>query len=181
MLSIASAKAALASRRQQNQAPAATAPAARPAADQKPSQAAPKPERVEKKVGGENRNAERHPAAAIPSITGLRISPHGAEASLVNISASGVLAECGVRLQPGSVVTVNFEGTFQPTSADGRVARSSVASVAANGGLRYHVGISFTRPIVFDGAFIIATVASSEPGEQPRPATPAAPIVRNRW
>src|SRR5439155_18358275 len=126
-----------------------------------------------------NRNAVRHAAEAMPSITGLRISPHGAQASLVNISASGVLAECSVRLQPRSLVTVIFEGTFQPGSAEGRVARSSLASVAPHGALRYHVGISFTRPLVLDGALV--TKADDKKQGEPSIAAAPAPVVRNRW
>ena len=56
--------------------------------------------------GAENRDAPRRPASAVPSITGLRISPHGVDATLVNISESGVLAECGERLKPGDTVRV---------------------------------------------------------------------------
>src|SRR5215467_6613882 len=97
--------------------------------------------------GEENRDAPRRSASAVPSITGLRISPHGVEASLVNISESGVLAECGERLKPGSAVTVVFEGTFTPRTMEGRVARNSVSSMGTDGRLRYHVGISFAKPI----------------------------------
>src|SRR5215813_8245768 len=73
--------------------------------------------------GIEKRNAPRYPASEIPSITGLRMSPHGAEASLVNLSTTGLLAECAVRLKTGSTVTVQFEGTFTPATVHGRVAR----------------------------------------------------------
>src|SRR5690349_8621731 len=95
----------------------------------------------------DNRKAVRRAASAVPEITGLRISPHGVEARLVNISESGCLAECGERLKPGSSVTVVFEGSFTPRTMEGRVARNSVSSMGADGRLRYHVGISFGRPI----------------------------------
>jgi hypothetical protein len=118
----------------------------------------------------DNRTASRRPAAAVPSITGLRISPHGVEARLVNISETGVLAECGERLKPGSAVTVVFEGTFQPRTMEGRVARNSVSSMGADGRLRYHVGIAFARPI---------GLPPEEPAPAPvieEPAPAAAPI-----
>jgi hypothetical protein len=131
----------------------------------------------------EARSARRYPASAVPSITGLRISPHGVEATLVNISMTGVLAECGERLKPGSLLTVNFEGTFEPRTAEGRVARVSVASMGPNGRLRYHVGISFSNPIPLDA--ILAQ--PSPPAAAPKPApveettSPSARVVRNRW
>ena len=42
--------------------------------------------------------APRQPASAVPSIKGLRISPPGFKATLVDISGSGLLAEWGVAL-----------------------------------------------------------------------------------
>src|SRR3989442_7578870 len=87
----------------------------------------------------EHSRAPRRPASAVPSITGLRISPPGFKATLVDISTSGLLAEWGVALKIGEAVTVNFEGTFSPQSVGAQVVRSSVASMTS-GGLRYHVG-----------------------------------------
>lgn len=129
------------------------------------------------------RSARRYPASAVPSITGVRISPHGVEATLLNISTSGVLAECGERLKTGSSLTVVFEGTFEPRTIEGRVARNSVSSMGPDGRLRYHVGISFTKPIPLE-----AIVGRSAPdvrvpeskGSAHAAATPAA-AVRNRW
>lgn len=125
--------------------------------------------------GEENRDAPRRPASAVPSITGLRISPHGVEATLVNISESGLLAECGERLKPGSVVTVVFEGTFTPRSVESRVARNTVASMGKDGRLRYHVGIAFTKPLNL-----------GPDDSQPTKPAPEGPVLvqppaRNRW
>jgi PilZ domain-containing protein len=121
--------------------------------------------------GGDLRSATRYPASAVPAITGLRISPHGVEATLVNISESGVLAECGERLKPGSAVTVVFEGTFVPRSMEGRVARNSVSSMGRDGRLRYHVGISFGRPID------LGIVPEPEPVPEPAPTMTAAALA----
>jgi hypothetical protein len=156
----------------------------------------------------DNRTSSRRPATAVPGITGLRISPHGVEATLVNISETGVLAECGERLKPGSNVTVVFEGTFQPRTMEGRVARNSVSSMGADGRLRYHVGIAFARPIelppeeerapvveeapaapvatVEPPAVAVAAVPSSQQAAPAEPAEIVVPIVfpkavRNRW
>jgi len=127
--------------------------------------------------GEENRDAPRRPASAVPSITGVRISPHGVEASLVNISESGVLAECGERLKPGSAVTVVFEGTFTPRSVEGRVARNTVSSMGKDGRLRYHVGIAFTKHIDL-GPGPVDTAPEKPRTDGPAPAQPPA---RNRW
>ena len=127
--------------------------------------------------GEENRDAPRRPASAVPSITGLRISPHGVEAMLVNISESGVLAECGERLKPGSAVTVVFEGTFTPRNVEGRVARNTVSSMGKDGRLRYHVGIAFTKHISLGPGPVDST---PEKPQTEGPVLVQSP-ARNRW
>jgi hypothetical protein len=152
--------------------------------------------------GTEKRNAPRHPASDVPSITGLRLSPHGAEASLVNISTTGLLAECAVRLKTGSTVTVQFEGTFTPATVQGRVARCSVSRVSNTGMLIYHVGLAFDEAIRLPEeleraeAAMVETpapaAAAVQVPETPVVETPAAapappavehvrPTLRNRW
>jgi len=127
-------------------------------------------------VGGiERRAATRYPASLVPSITGLRMSPHGADAVLVNISETGLLAECTERLQTGSQVTVNFEGDFTRGSIGGQVVRVLVAAMANDGRLRYHIGIAFDSRIVLEGL----PMPSAKPAAA-APA-PAEPAVRNRW
>ena len=178
--------------------PAAPVQAGPPAGPSTPAEA-PGGDQPPAETPTEQRKAPRRPAALVPSVTGLRISPHGAGAMLVNISRTGLLAECSVRLQPGSPVTVNFEGTFQPASIDGRVARSAVASVAADGSLRYHAGINFSVPIVLEDlpeaepapfatpVEAAAPVAAALVTAAPVAAVPVAadevpvPVLRNRW
>ena len=95
----------------------------------------------------EHSAAPRRRASAVPSIVGLRISPPGLEATLVDISATGLLVEWGVALKIGQAVTVDFEGTFSPRSLEAEVVRTAVASMTADG-VRYHLGLAFTAPIV---------------------------------
>lgn len=95
----------------------------------------------------EHRKSGRRPAATVPEITGVRLKPHGADATLVNISTSGILVECASRIKPGTAVIVVFEGTFSPAQVEARVARSSVAIMHKGGGLAYHTGIAFNHPI----------------------------------
>jgi hypothetical protein len=95
----------------------------------------------------------------VPAIAGILISPPGYRADLVDISASGLLAEWGVALKIGNAVRVTFEGTFVPATVQGQVVRSAVASMTATG-LRYHVAIVFKAPIAFE--------------DEPSPLPPAA-------
>jgi hypothetical protein len=139
---------------------------------------------------GELTQAPRVPAAQVPSIKGLRLSPHGADAKLVNISTSGLLAECASRLKVGSTVAVLFEGTFTESTVVGRIARCEVSTMGKDGVLRYFVGIDFNKPIDLGLEAVPAAasqpqpiVATSEP-PRPRPVAvppPAPAIARNRW
>src|SRR5690606_3588472 len=58
----------------------------------------------------ERRTAPRITAATFPGITGIRISPMGTDATLVNLSSTGALVRCLTRLLPGTPVTLVFEG-----------------------------------------------------------------------
>jgi hypothetical protein len=106
----------------------------------------------------------------VPSIKWLQISPPGFRATLVNISASGLLAEWGLPLKIGQAVTVAFEGTFTPHSVGAQVVRSSIASLTS-ASLRYHVGLAFTAPIAFEDQAAPAAVPDPAPLDD----------VANRW
>jgi hypothetical protein len=124
------------------------------------------------------RSAPRFHASLVPAITGVRLSPYGADATLLNISASGVLVECASRLRLGTVLTIVFDGTFSPSSVEGRVARSSVATVDKKGVLRYHVGVAFLKRISLE----LSTPAERSAAPPPPDAPPPSPaVVVNRW
>jgi PilZ domain len=128
--------------------------------------------------GAERRMAPRYPASAVPSITGVRVSPGGGEAFLVNISTSGVLVRCTTKLPTGTPVTVTFEGSFQGGSIKGRVARCFVADIGRPVGLSYHIGIAFNESILFG----IAGEHAEPPPVTPEPAAAEAkPALVNRW
>ena len=122
----------------------------------------------------ENRSAPRRPASAMPSITGLRFSPQGLGAVLLDISETGMLAECGERVKPGAL-TVVFDGTFEPRKAAGCVVRNSVLSMGADGSLRYLIGIEFTEPIHLE------PIDDSPPPRVEESAAVFPRVVRNRW
>jgi hypothetical protein len=138
-----------------------------------------RPTAIEKRFG------LRRLASQVPSIAGLRLFPYGANATLVNISTSGLLAECTVGLKAGSLVTVLFEGGFSPESIACRVVRCAVSAVG-QGRLCYHVGIAFNATIAPD----LTLERSAQAEKPPRFAdsnvslpvsTPAPPVARNRW
>ena len=124
----------------------------------------------------DQRTAARIPAARVPSIEAVRLSPGDTISTLVNISTSGVLVEGTSKLRPGSAVTVNFVGTFKPASVRGRVARTIVASLGKDGVLHYMVGIAFDEPIPLE-----EHVADPEPAAQPGDAPRVASRLQNRW
>ena len=131
----------------------------------------------------EKRIAQRHSAATMPDITGVRISPIGGSIQLVNISTTGALIRCSTRLMPGTTVTLLFEGTYAPAPAKGTVVRCLVADICRPAGLFYHVGIAFKDPIALRDspapapgkptAEAAALVREEPVGEQP--------ILVNRW
>lgn len=106
---------------------------------------------------------------AVPGITGVRFLPQRTEATLVNISPSGLLVESIAKYQVGSVADVLFEGGFTPSTAGGRVVRCEVAVMGRDGVLRYYIGIEFDVPLDLG-----EVVEDSAP-------PPAAANVRNRW
>ena len=124
----------------------------------------------------EQRTATRIPAAHVPSIEAVRLSPGDMISTLVNISTSGALVECTAKPRPGSAVTVNFVGTFKPASVRGRVARTMVASLAKDGVLNYMVGIAFDQPIPLE-----EQVADASPAMQPADTPRVVSRLQNRW
>jgi hypothetical protein len=125
----------------------------------------------------EKRAATRHAAAAMSSITGIRLSPIGTEAHLVNISTTGILVRCATRLMPGTAVTVLFEGTFAPPPVKGTVVRCLVADICRPAGLSYHVGIHFKEPIAIDDTQVQDPTSATKPADPPTEQA----ILVNRW
>ena len=129
------------------------------------------------------RSARRHPASAFPGITGVRLTPPNVAATLVNLSATGILVHCASRPDLGGRVTVHLAGTFVPASIDARVVRCEVAGISPDGSLRYHLGLGFSERITLpDGLEEGEAQAAAAAGIPPGVAAPAsAPVLRNRW
>jgi hypothetical protein len=129
------------------------------------------------------RAPHRYPASAFPEIQGIRLSPIGVTGALVNLSATGVLVECTEGVLLGTVLTVNFQGTFSPALVEGRVARCQVSGIAADGSLRFHLGLAFNTRLALaaeaeDYANVPETASSAPPVAA---AAGGARVLRNRW
>ena len=137
----------------------------------------------------------RYPAAAVPAITAMRLSP-GEAVALVNISSSGVLVEGKTRFVPGTRVTVHFEGTIKPNQIKARVIRCQVSAIGSGGSLQYQSAIAFEgrMDIPVDEAVappLLPPPVVEEPpppkkgksaAAPPPPPPPAStPRVYNRW
>jgi hypothetical protein len=130
--------------------------------------------------------ARRYPASALPEIQGIRLAPLGVAATLVNLSATGALVECASRPVPGEALTVHFQGTFNPPSIASQVVRCEVAGIAADGSLRYRLGLAFSTRIALpneaeDDVDARAAAPSAPPLAAATPAAVAVPVLRNRW
>jgi hypothetical protein len=140
--------------------------------------------------------ARRYPAAEFPEIQGIWLSPPGASATLINLSATGVLVGCAARSAPGTVLTVQFKGTFKPAKIGCRVVRCEVAGIASDGSLQFQLGLAFSTRIALaqdahaaveeleaaetleaDGSDIPLSVEAAA-AAPPRNTTP---VLRNRW
>ncbi len=150
--------------------------------------------KAEAAVAESNRRVDpRYPAAAIPAITAMRLSP-GEAVSLVNISASGVLVEGKTRFVPGTRVTVHFEGTIKPNQIKARVVSCQVSAIGGGGSLQYQSAIAFEgrMDLPVEG---VGVAASCGPRGRTAPAPkkgkaaaaprrrrrPAPSRVYNRW
>jgi len=118
---------------------------------------------------------DRRPAASMPNIKGLQLSPNGGPGILVNISPTGLLAESAARLQVGSSVQILFEGGFSPATTSGRVARCEVAAMGRDGLLRYHIAIEF------DSTLALEPEREEAPVREEAAPAPVSRGVKNRW
>ena len=150
--------------------------------------------KAEAAVAESNRRVDpRYPAATMPAITAMRLSP-GEAVTLVNISSSGVLVEGKTRFVPGTRVTVHFEGTIKPNQIKARVIRCQVSAIGGGGSLQYQSAIAFEGRMelpVDDTLMTPAAVVPPAPAEEapkkgkaaaaPPPSAPAPTRAYNRW
>jgi hypothetical protein len=123
----------------------------------------------------------RFAASAVPTITGVRLSP-GDAVDLVNISRSGMLVEGRTRFVPGTFVSTFFDGGFKPAQAKGKVVRCQVSSIVG-GALQYQSAIQFHSLLDVDLGGIAAArpVATAEAAAASPPADSPRRTLANRW
>jgi hypothetical protein len=131
--------------------------------------------------------ARRYAASSFPEIDEVRLVPPGAPANLVNLSATGMLVASEARLGPGTDLSVEFAGSFTPSSMAGRVIRCEVIGITASGSLRYRIGLAFNTRLALPNeapkegrAPAVAAPAASGPAAAPVAVGPP-PVLRNRW
>ncbi len=139
----------------------------------------------------EERIARRYPAVEFPEIQGIWLTPLGINATLINLSATGLLVGCATRSAPGTVLTVQFKGTFKPATLESRVVRCEVAGIAADGSLLFQLGLAFgTRIALAQDAVEAAGEPEAVGSDVPLAIVAAAaaaaprgpePVLRNRW
>jgi hypothetical protein len=138
----------------------------------------------------EDRIARRYPAVEFPEIQGIWLTPLGINATLINLSATGLLVGCATRSAPGTVLTVQFKGTFKPATLESRVVRCEVAGIAADGSLQFQLGLAFgTRIALAQDADEAAGETEAVGSDVPLAIVAAAaaaprgpvPVLRNRW
>jgi PilZ domain len=136
------------------------------------------------------RVARRYPASAFPEIARVRLMPGDIAATLVNLSATGILVECASSQHMGGLLTVHFEGTFIPAIIRARVVRCEVAGIASDGSLQFRVGFAFTERIALPNDVEDADGPKAAEGAEPAlvaagvsavMAPVSTPILRNRW
>ena len=115
----------------------------------------------------ERRADPRHQRDAVPEITSLRVLP-GESATLLNISASGLLMEGTKRFGPGVAVTVVFDGSIATRSIAARVVRCQVTAISPAGVLQYQTALAF------DGRLILAADAAHATATNPGTPFPPA-------
>jgi hypothetical protein len=92
----------------------------------------------------ERRASPRHLCASAGVFARLG---NGGEARLLNVSRVGALFETSQRTAPGARVTLRVAAVSRDGAAPGRVVRSAVAALAADGTPVYVAAVHFDAPI----------------------------------
>ncbi|MCC7417176.1 MAG: PilZ domain-containing protein [Acidobacteria bacterium] len=94
--------------------------------------------------GEERRRSSRRTGVGSHGIVAARVRP-GHAASVIDISAEGVLLETAHRLLPGTDIEVQLETSSSRMSVRGRVLRCSVSALQPC--VRYRGAIGFDRAL----------------------------------
>jgi hypothetical protein len=93
--------------------------------------------------------AERRERGDVPWLSTVKL-PWGPDASVLNISTTGLLLESGSKVTPGSIAELKLCGPEWEIAIPARFVRSEVAIV--NGlGVKYHIAATFEKRLEFPG------------------------------
>jgi CheY-like chemotaxis protein len=110
----------------------------------------------------DRRRARRRPAAELPGLWAVRL-PLGPEATVVDISSTGVLVETSLKLSAGSTIDMQLLGQNINVRVPARTVRSEVASVN-HLGVKYRAAAAFSQEIDIAGLH----VAPADPSLMPK-------------
>lgn len=99
----------------------------------------------------ERRRTPRRSGAALAWVREVRLQPR-LEATLIDLSEEGAVVETSKSLRPGTRAGLHLTGDHGGWHASGRVARSWVASVVPEHGVRYRGAVVFDRRVDLSGA-----------------------------
>ena len=98
----------------------------------------------------ERRRTTRHSGEALSWVREMRVRP-GLEATLVNLSEEGAVVETATYLRPGARTTIQLTHASGGWRVSARVARSWVAAILPERGVRYRGAFVFERRVDLPG------------------------------
>ena len=98
----------------------------------------------------ERRRTTRHSGEALSWVRELRVRP-GLEATLVNLSEEGAVVETATYLRPGARTTIQLTHASGGWRVSARVARSWVAAILPERGVRYRGAFVFEQRVDLPG------------------------------
>jgi hypothetical protein len=120
----------------------------------------------------QRQRAQRWTSTQLPWLSSIKL-PWGLELNLLNISSSGVLLESGMRLEPGSMTTLQLSGTQHDITVPARVIRSRVATVDS-------LGVKYHTAAVFERAFDMLKASDDGPIDYPAHLRDLIATIRER-
>lgn len=110
--------------------------------------------------------ARRMRASEAGVVRQARLLP-GGDATILNISNTGLLVENKSRLPVGSAVNVRVQGS-SVMGIEGHIVRSKISAIHRDGSMSYETAIEFERPHSIDGEHIeeTATAPAADPGPE---------------
>lgn len=111
----------------------------------------------------DRRRAMRRRAADLAGQWGVRLTPDG-DASIVDISRTGILLETSTKLSPGSLIDLEVLGVEDSLAVGARLIRSEAVGAGGGHDVKYRVAAMFSREVdLFSGTVnpVVAAAAAA--------------------